>query len=56
MNLPAETLSDFYIGELKNYLLLLGAATLFLLTIAAVNVSNLVLTQTIRKTKENNIT
>ena len=48
----AEPLADLYVGELKNYILLLGAAALFLLTIATVNVSNLVLIQTIRKTKE----
>ncbi|MEO0555853.1 MAG: ABC transporter permease [Bacteroidota bacterium] len=48
----AEPLSDLYIGELHGYLLLLGAAALFLLTIATVNVSNLILIQTIRKTKE----
>ncbi len=48
----AEPLEDLYLGELKNYLLLLGASALFLLAIATVNVSNLVLIQTIRKTKE----
>ncbi|MEM6525250.1 MAG: ABC transporter permease [Bacteroidota bacterium] len=48
----AEPLANLYIGELKGYIFLLGAAALFLLTIATVNVSNLILIQTIRKTKE----
>ncbi|MEM7109293.1 MAG: ABC transporter permease [Bacteroidota bacterium] len=48
----AEPLSDLYIGELEGYIFLLGAAALFLLTIATVNVSNLILIQTLRKTKE----
>ncbi len=48
----AEPLSDLYIGELEGYLILLGAAALFLLTIATVNVANLMLILTIRKTKD----
>lgn len=52
MSYVAEPLSNLYIGELKSYILLLGAAALFLLTIATVNVSNLILIQTIRRTKE----
>lgn len=48
----AEPLSNLYVGELNGYVLLLGAAAMFLLTIAAVNVSNLILIQSIRKTKE----
>ena len=48
----AEPLTDLYLGELKDYVLLLGAAALFLLTIATVNVSNLVLIQTVRRTRE----
>ncbi|MEO1052560.1 MAG: ABC transporter permease [Bacteroidota bacterium] len=48
----AEPLSDLYYGEIYGYMLLLGGAVLFLLTIAVINVSNLIVNQAIRKSKE----
>ncbi len=48
----AKPLKDMYIGGIKNYLLLLGAAAIFLLIIASVNVSNLILSHAMRRGKE----
>ena len=48
----AEPLSDLFIGDIYGYLLLLGAAGLFLLIIAAVNVSNLIVSQAVRQSRE----
>ncbi|MEM8906350.1 MAG: ABC transporter permease [Bacteroidota bacterium] len=48
----AEPLSDLFIGEIEDYLLLLWAATLLLLMIAAINISNLMVSQAIRQGRE----
>lgn len=48
----AKPLKDMYIGGIKNYLWLLGAAAIFLLIIASVNVSNLILSHALRRSKE----
>ena len=48
----AKPLRDMYLGGLENYLLLLGAAAIFLLIIASVNVSNLILSHAMRRGKE----
>ncbi|NET35251.1 MAG: FtsX-like permease family protein [Cyanothece sp. SIO1E1] len=48
----AKPIKDMYIGGIKNYLLLLGAAAIFLLIIASVNVSNLILSHALRRGKE----
>ena len=45
----AEPLSELFIGEIDGYLLLLGAATMFLLVIAAINISNLIVSQALRQ-------
>lgn len=48
----AKPLKDMYIGGIKNYLFLLGAAAIFLLIIASVNVSNLILSHALRRGRE----
>ena len=48
----AEPLSDFYIGDLYGYILLLALAAIFLLTIATVNVGNLITNRAIRRSKQ----
>ena len=48
----AEPLSDLFLGEINGYLLLLGVATLFLLVIAAINISNLIVSQALRQGRE----
>ena len=48
----AKPIKDMYIGGIKNYLLLLGVAAIFLLIIASVNVSNLILSHALRRGKE----
>ena len=48
----AEPLSDLYLENIYGYLILLGAAALFLLIIATINVSNLLVNQSILKSKE----
>lgn len=48
----AEPLDVLFTGEIKGYLWLLAGAGLFLLVIAAVNVSNLIVSQAIRQSKE----
>ena len=51
----AEPLSNIFIGELRGYLLLIGGAILFLLAIAIVNVSNLFVSQEIRRSRETTV-
>ncbi|MEM8894530.1 MAG: FtsX-like permease family protein, partial [Bacteroidota bacterium] len=51
----AEPLSYIFIGELRGYLLLIGGAILFLLAIAVVNVSNLFVSQAIRRSRETTV-
>ena len=48
----AEPLADLYLENLHGYLFLLGIAAMFLLVIATVNVSNLIVNQSILKSKE----
>ena len=48
----AEPLADLFIGNLTRYLLLVGAAVFFLLIIAIVNVSNLVISHAVRRGRE----
>lgn len=48
----AEPLEDLFLGNLYNYLLLIAGAVVFLLVIAAVNVSNLLVGQAIRQSRE----
>ncbi len=48
----ATPLSDLFLGSIDKYLLLIGAAAMFLLIIAAVNISNLVVSQAIRRGRE----
>ncbi len=48
----AEPLSELFLGEINGYLLLIGAAALFLLIIAAVNISNLIVSRAIRRSRE----
>ena len=48
----AKPLRDMYVGGIENYLLLLGAAAIFLLLIASVNVSNLILSRAMGRGKE----
>lgn len=45
----AEPLSDLFVGEIDGYLVLLWVATLLLLIIAAVNISNLIVSQTMQQ-------
>ncbi len=45
-------LSDLFLGSIDKYLLLIGAAVVFLLIIATVNISNLIVSQAIRKGRE----
>lgn len=47
----AEPLESLFTGNIKGYLWLLAGAALFLLIIAAVNVSNLIVSQAIRQSK-----
>lgn len=47
----AEPLEALFTGNIKGYLWLLAGAALFLLIIAAVNVSNLIVSQAIRQSK-----
>ncbi len=51
----AEPLEDLFLGDLYNYLLLIAAAVVFLLIIAAVNVSNLLVGQAIRQSRETTV-
>ncbi len=51
----AEPLEDLFLGDLHRYLLLLAGAVVFLLIIAAVNVSNLLVSQAIRRSRETTI-
>lgn len=48
----ATPLSDLFLGSIDKYLLLIGAAVVFLLIIAAVNISNLIVSQAIRRGRE----
>ncbi|MEM6815701.1 MAG: ABC transporter permease [Bacteroidota bacterium] len=48
----AEPLADLFVGELNGYLVLISVAVLFLLIIAAVNISNLIVSQAIKRSKE----
>ncbi len=48
----AEPLKDLYMEGIYGYLILLGTAALFLLIIATINVSNLIVNQSILKSKE----
>lgn len=48
----AEPLSNMFIGEIRGYLLILGVAVLFLLVIAAINISNLMVSQALRGSRE----
>ena len=48
----AEPLSELFLGEIDGYLFLLGVATLFLLIIAAINISNLIVSQALRQGRE----
>ncbi len=48
----ATPLSDLFLGNISKYLLLIGAAVVFLLIIAAVNISNLIVSQAIRRGRE----
>ncbi|MEM7552313.1 MAG: ABC transporter permease, partial [Bacteroidota bacterium] len=51
----AEPLSNLYIGNLYGYILLLGAAAIFLLAIATINVCNLIVNRTVRRSKETTV-
>ncbi len=51
----AEPLEDLFLGDLHRYLLLLAGAVIFLLIIAAVNVSNLLVSQAIRRSRETTV-
>lgn len=48
----AEPLADLFIGNMTNYLVLLGVAALFLVTIATINVSNLMASTAIRQRRQ----
>ena len=48
----AEPLKELFIGNINGYLWLLAGAAVFLLLIAAVNVSNLIVSQAIRQSRE----
>ena len=48
----AEPLDVLFLGNIRGYLWLLGGAALFLLVIAAVNISNLIVSQAIRQSKD----
>lgn len=52
MSFIAKPLKDMYVGGIKKYLILLGAAAIFLLVIASVNVSNLILSHAMRRGRE----
>ena len=52
ISFTAKPLRDMYIGGIEKYLLLLGAAAIFLLIIASVNVSNLILSHAMRRGRE----
>ncbi len=51
----AEPLENLFLGELKGYLMLLAGAVAFLLIIAAVNISNLLVSQAIRRSRETTV-
>lgn len=51
----AEPLSDMFLGEIDGYLLLLWMATLLLLAIAAINISNLIVSQALRQGQETTV-
>ena len=51
----AEPLSDLFIGEIEGYLVLLWVATLLLIIIAAVNISNLIVSQALRQGRETTV-
>ena len=51
----AEPLSDLFIGEIEGYLVLLWVATLLLLVIAAINISNLIVSQALRQGHETTV-
>ena len=51
----AEPLEQLFLGELTGYLLLLAGAVGFLLIIAAVNVSNLLVSQALRRSRETTV-
>ena len=48
----AEPLSELFVGDIKDYLLLLWVATILLMLIAAVNISNLIVSQALRQGRE----
>lgn len=48
----AEPLADLFIGNITNYLVLLGVAALFLIIIAAINVSNLMASTALRQRRQ----
>ena len=48
----AEPLSDLFLGEISDYLLLLWMATVLLLVIAAFNISNLIVSQALQQAHE----
>ncbi len=48
----AEPLEELFVGNINGYLWLLAGAAIFLLVIAVVNVSNLIVSQAIRQSKE----
>ncbi len=52
ISFTAKPLRDMYVGGIENYLLLLGAAAIFLLIIASVNVSNLILSHAMQRGRE----
>ncbi|MEO1257242.1 MAG: ABC transporter permease [Bacteroidota bacterium] len=51
----AEPLSDLFIGEINGYLILLWVATLLLIIIAAINISNLIVSQALRQGRETTV-
>lgn len=51
----AEPLEELFLGDLFNYLLLLAGAVIFLLLISAVNVSNLLVGQALRQSRETTV-
>ena len=51
----AEPLSDLFIGKIDGYLILLWVATLLLIVIAAINISNLIVSQALRQGRETTV-
>lgn len=51
----AEPLSNLFLGQIDGYLLLLWVATLLLLAIAAINISNLIVSQALRQGQETTV-